>query len=72
VLGAVSSQPVLAAAAAEVLRGRKLTPELIEEAAVSAYHPAKPLDNTDLTLAYRKRMARVFVSRALRELAGLS
>jgi 4-hydroxybenzoyl-CoA reductase subunit beta len=72
VLGAVSSQPVLASAAAEVLRGRKLTPELIEEAAVSAYHPAKPLDNTDLTLAYRKRMARVFVSRALRELADLS
>lgn len=72
VLGAVSPHPVDAAEAARLLRGRKLTPELIEEAAVSAYHPAKPLDNTDLTLAYRKRMARVFVSRALRELAGLS
>jgi len=71
VLGAVSSHPVDATEAAEVLRGRKLTPELIEEAAVSAYRPAKPLDNTDLTLAYRKRMARVFVSRALRELADL-
>jgi len=72
VLGAVSSHPVDATEASEVLRGRKLTPELIEEAAVSAYRPAKPLDNTDLTLAYRKRMARVFVSRALRELADLS
>ena len=72
VLGAVSSHPVDATEAAEVLRGRKLTPELIEEAAVSAYRPAKPLDNTYLTLAYRKRMARVFLSRALRELADLS
>ncbi len=72
VLGAVSPHPVDAAEAARLLCGRKLTPELIEEAAVSAYRPAKPLDNTDLTLAYRKRMARVFVSRALRELAGLS
>ncbi len=72
VLGAVSPRPVDAAEAARLLCGRKLTPELIEEAAVSAYRPAKPLDNTDLTLAYRKRMARVFVSRALRELAGLS
>lgn len=72
VLGAVSPQPVDAAEAARLLRGRSLTPELIEEAAVSAYRPAKPLDNTDLTLAYRKRMVRVFVSRALRELAGLS
>jgi 4-hydroxybenzoyl-CoA reductase subunit beta len=72
VLGAVSPRPVDAAEAARLLCGRKLTPELIEEAAVSAYRPAKPLDNTDLTLAYRKRMARVFVSRALRELTGLS
>ena len=38
---------------------------------MAAYRPAKPLDNTDLTLAYRKRMVRVFVSRALRELANL-
>jgi 4-hydroxybenzoyl-CoA reductase subunit beta len=72
VLGAVSPQPVDAVDAARLLRGRKITPELVEEAAVSAYGPAKPLDNTDLTLAYRKRMTRVFVSRALRELAGLS
>ncbi|OGB88277.1 MAG: 4-hydroxybenzoyl-CoA reductase [candidate division NC10 bacterium RIFCSPLOWO2_02_FULL_66_22] len=71
VLGAVSPHPMRAAAAEEVLLGRRLTPELIEEAAMAAYRPAKPLDNTDLTLAYRKRMVRVFVSRALRELANL-
>jgi 4-hydroxybenzoyl-CoA reductase subunit beta len=71
VLGAVASHPVQAAAAEVVLLGRRLTSDLIEEAAMAAYQPAKPLDNTDLTLAYRKRMARVFVSRALRELANL-
>ena len=71
VLGAVSSHPMRAAAAEGVLLGRRLTSELIEEAAAAAYAPAKPLDNTDLTLAYRKRMVRVFVSRALRELANL-
>ncbi len=71
-LGAVDSGPVEASEAMRLLEGRRLTPELIEEAAMAAYRPAKPLDNTDLTLAYRKRMVRVFVARALRELAGLS
>jgi 4-hydroxybenzoyl-CoA reductase subunit beta len=71
VLGAVASHPVEATEAARCLIGRRLTPERIEEAAAAAYGSAKPLDNTDLTLAYRKRMTRVFVSRALRELANL-
>src|SRR5262249_2504816 len=33
--------------------------------------PAKPLDNTDYAHFYRKKMTRVFVTRALRSLAGL-
>jgi len=33
--------------------------------------PAKPLNNTDLTIGYRKKMTRVYVERALRELVGL-
>jgi 4-hydroxybenzoyl-CoA reductase subunit beta len=72
VLGGVHSYPVEAVEASRLLAGRRLVPELIEEAAMTAYQPAKPLDNTDLTLAYRKRMVRVFVSRALHELAALS
>ncbi len=72
VLGAVDSRPVEASEAMRLLEGRRLTPELIEEAAMAAYGPPRPLDNTDLTLAYRKRMVRVFVARALRELAGPS
>jgi 4-hydroxybenzoyl-CoA reductase subunit beta len=71
VLGAVASLPREAAAAADLLVGQRLTPELIDRVAETAARPAKPLDNTDLTHPYRKKMTRVFVARALRRLAGL-
>ncbi len=71
VLGAVASVPFEARAAEAVLVGNCLTPEVIDEAAQAAFTPAKPLDNTDLTLHYRKQMVRVYVARALKELAGL-
>ncbi len=71
VLGAVASSPLEARDAERVLVGHRLDPEVIEEAAQAAFKPAKPLDNTDLTLSYRKQMTRVYVARALRELAGL-
>ncbi len=71
VLGAVASRPVVAASAADVLIGHRPTPDLIARAAQAAYQPAKPLDNADLTIGYRKKMARVYVERALRELAGV-
>ena len=69
VLTAVESAPVEAKEAERMLVGHKLTDDLIQEAAAAAYRPAKPLDNTDLTHAYRKKMARVFVIRALEELS---
>jgi 4-hydroxybenzoyl-CoA reductase subunit beta len=71
VLGAVHTSPVVATDAEAFLRGRTLDAETIEMAAGVAYKPAKPLDNADLSYAWRKRMARVEVARALRELAGL-
>ena len=70
-LGAVASQPRPAPAAAALLVGERLTPELIDRVADAAFKPSKPLDNTDLTHPYRKKMTRVFVARALRQLAGL-
>jgi 4-hydroxybenzoyl-CoA reductase subunit beta len=69
-LGAVASQPRPAPEAAALLVGQRLTPELIDAAADAAFKPGKPLDNTDLTHPYRKKMIRVFVARALREIAG--
>jgi CO/xanthine dehydrogenase FAD-binding subunit len=69
-LGAVASQPRPALAAAALLVGQRLTPELVDAVADAAFKPGKPLDNTDLTHLYRKKMIRVFVARALRELSG--
>jgi hypothetical protein len=68
-LGAVASQPRPAPEAAALLAGQRLTPELIDAVADAAFKPGKPLDNTDLTHPYRKKMIRVFVARALRSLA---
>jgi len=71
VLGAVHTHPVEARDAQDFLRGKPLDPETIDMAAGIAYKPARPLDNADLVYAWRKRMARIEVARALRELAGL-
>ncbi len=71
VLGAVASQPREAVEAGALLVGERLTPALIAEVAGVAARPSKPLDNTDLTHPYRKKMTKVFVARALRRLAGL-
>jgi len=71
VLGAVASMPREAVEAGQRLVGQRLTAELIDEVAGIAARPSKPLDNTDLTHPYRKKMTRVFVARALRQLTGL-
>jgi 4-hydroxybenzoyl-CoA reductase subunit beta len=68
VLGAVASRPMPAEAAAASLRGRPLTDEAIARAAELAAEPARPMDNTDFTLLWRKRVTREFVRRALNEL----
>lgn len=70
VLGAVASSPLDCPEATELLRGNKLTDTVIEEAASVASKKAKPMDNTDFTLSWRKRVARQFVTYALREVRG--
>jgi CO/xanthine dehydrogenase FAD-binding subunit len=70
VLGAVASSPQVADAATTMLVGKKLTDEVITEAGTIASKLAKPMDNTDFTLHWRKRVAREFVGYALRELRG--
>jgi 4-hydroxybenzoyl-CoA reductase subunit beta len=72
VLGAVASLPREAAAAGAMLVGQRLAPDLIAAVAERAARPSKPLDNTDLTHPYRKKMTRVYVERALRRLAGMA
>ena len=70
VLGAVASQPLVVPEAAATLVGSPLTDAQIANAAARAAQRAKPMDNTDFTLAWRKEMVRVYVQRALEELAS--
>jgi 4-hydroxybenzoyl-CoA reductase subunit beta len=69
-LGAVASHPVEATEAAAMLLGQPLTPELLEAVAQAAAKRAKPLDNADLTINYRKQVTPVYIRRALAMLAG--
>lgn len=69
VLGAVASYPVVSDAA-HMLIGERLTPELIDACAAKAAKLAKPLDNTDFALGWRKRVAHRYIAGALTELAG--
>jgi 4-hydroxybenzoyl-CoA reductase subunit beta len=70
VVGSVASRPLLANEAAKFLVGRTLDPEVIAEAASLAARIAKPLDNTDFDMTWRKKVAGEFVTYALRELRG--
>jgi len=68
VLGGVASWPQEVPEAGAVLVGTDLSDEGVAAAADAAYRPAKPLDNTDFDLSWRKQMTRVYVTRALTEL----
>jgi 4-hydroxybenzoyl-CoA reductase subunit beta len=70
VIGSASSRPLVASDAAESLLGRQLNQETIVETAALAARIAKPLDNTDFDMTWRKRVAAEFVTCALRELRG--
>jgi 4-hydroxybenzoyl-CoA reductase subunit beta len=69
-LGAVASRPFLVDKANEFLKNKKLTDEVIEEAGRIVASRAKPMDNADLDLYWRKGVAADFVGYALRELRG--
>jgi len=69
-LGAVASRPFLVEKASEFLKGKKLTDEVIAEAAGMVANRAKPMDNTDMDLYWRKEVADDFTGYALRELRG--
>jgi 4-hydroxybenzoyl-CoA reductase subunit beta len=68
VLGGVASHPQDVPEAAAAIRGTRLENEAVEAAADAAFRPAKPMDNTDFGLAWRKEMTRAYVRRALEAL----
>ncbi len=67
VLGAVASQPVLVSET-EMLYGKPLTDDLIHEFAESVTKHARPMDNTDFDLAWRKKVVKRYVADALTDL----
>ena len=68
VLGAVASRPILCDSS--MLIGKPLTDESIGAFAHKASQFAKPLDNTDFALGWRKKAAKVYLEGALKELRG--
>jgi 4-hydroxybenzoyl-CoA reductase subunit beta len=67
-VGGTGSRPHEARAAADFLVGRPLDESVVNDAARLIAHIAKPLQNTDFALGWRKAVARQCAARALREL----
>lgn len=69
-LGAAASRPFLVDKAGEFLKGKRLSDGVIAEASTIIASRAKPMDNTDLDLYWRKDVAGSFAGYALREARG--
>jgi 4-hydroxybenzoyl-CoA reductase subunit beta len=70
VLGGVAPSPLEVKEAEVHLIGQPFDEARIQAAAQAAYIKARPLDNTDFVMNWRKQMTRPFVVRALEELRG--
>ncbi|HEY6187013.1 MAG TPA: FAD binding domain-containing protein [Pyrinomonadaceae bacterium] len=68
VLGGIAPAPIEVREAEAALVGHALDREHMEAAAEACYLKARPLDNTDFVMNWRKQMARPYVLRALEEL----
>ncbi|MEK6320590.1 MAG: FAD binding domain-containing protein [Acidobacteriota bacterium] len=68
ILGGVAPAPIEVSEAQQALIGERFDQERINAAAEACYLKARPLDNTDFVMGWRKQMARPFVQRALEEL----
>jgi 4-hydroxybenzoyl-CoA reductase subunit beta len=68
VLGGIAPSPLQINDAAQALIGNPLNEDQIQAAAEACYVKARPLDNTDFVMNWRKQMARQYTIRALREL----
>jgi CO/xanthine dehydrogenase FAD-binding subunit len=64
-LGAVAPTPVRAPMAEDILRNKKITPQLIEEASLNALTQCSPIDDHRATQEYRCDMVRIMTERAL-------
>jgi 4-hydroxybenzoyl-CoA reductase subunit beta len=68
VLGGIAPSPVEVKEAGGALIGNAFDDDHIQAAAEAAYVKARPLDNTDFVMNWRKQMTRQYTLRALEEL----
>src|SRR6266404_1870704 len=68
VLGGIAPSPIDVNDAARALIGNPFDDDHIQAAAEACYNKARPLDNTDFVINWRKQMTREYTLRALREL----
>jgi 4-hydroxybenzoyl-CoA reductase subunit beta len=68
VLGGIAPAPIEIKEAEAILIGQPLDQQRITAAAEACYLKARPLDNTDFLMNWRKQMARPYALRALEEL----
>ena len=68
VLGGIAPSPVEVKEAGDALIGNAFDDDHIQAAAEAAYVKARPLDNTDFVMNWRKQMTRQYTLRALEEL----
>jgi 4-hydroxybenzoyl-CoA reductase subunit beta len=70
VLGGIAPSPVEVKEAGAALIGHPLNDTHIQAAAEAAYIKARPLDNTDFVMNWRKQMTRQYTLRALQQLVS--
>ncbi|MBA3321059.1 MAG: 4-hydroxybenzoyl-CoA reductase, partial [Pyrinomonadaceae bacterium] len=72
ILGGIAPAPIEVKEAQAALVGAPLDQERMQAAAEACYSKARPLDNTDFVMNWRKQMTKPYVLRALEELkAGI-
>jgi 4-hydroxybenzoyl-CoA reductase subunit beta len=64
-LGGAGSYAIPATDTEKLLVGKRLSDEIIAEAGSAAMKPARTMDNTDLDVYWRRKVAPVYVARAL-------
>jgi len=67
VLGGIAPSPIQVNESAQALIGKPLDEDQIQAAAEACYIKARPLDNTDFVMNWRKQMARQYTLRALND-----
>ena len=71
VLGGVAPAPIEVTEVSGELIGKPLDEQRIKQVVEACYKKARPLDNTDFAMNWRKQMVKPYVERALKELSSL-